>query len=115
MPARLAPQYYLHIASGAWQWRIEAAASVEIRHAITHAVVATLTPAQIVLMASHYLSQARLVGELLEDPRQGWPNRRPLASAPARAPLRAMGVPLRPVQEARRAARAARKPSRRMS
>lgn len=35
------------------------------------------------------------------------PPRKALASAPSRATLRALGVPLRPVQEARRAARRA--------
>lgn len=37
------------------------------------------------------------------------PPRTALASAPSRAALRATGVPLRPVQQARRAARATRK------
>lgn len=35
----------LHILSGAWQWRIEDLAAVEIRHAMPHEVARTLSPA----------------------------------------------------------------------
>ncbi len=106
MPARSA-QGYLHIHSGRWQWRIDDLADVEIRHAVTHEVIRTLTPAQIVLMALHLEMGAQMVAETLELRAPDQFYRRPLASAPSRSALRALGVPLRSVQEARRAARAA--------
>jgi hypothetical protein len=107
MTARSA-QGYLHICSGRWQWRIEDVAEVEIRHAVTHEVIRTLTPAQIVLMALHLEMGAQMVAETLEQRGPHHLFRRPLASAPSRAPLRALGVPLRPVQAQRQAARASR-------
>ena len=106
MPARSA-QGYLHICSGRWQWRIEDVAEVEIRHSVTHEVIRTLTPAQIVLMALHLELGAQMVAETLEQRAPHQLLRRPLASAPSRAPLRAVGLPGRSVQEARRAQRAA--------
>lgn len=59
----------------------------------------------VVHIIGHWLAQADLTAAILtvrDHPRKA------LASAPSRAPLRAVGVPLRPVQEARRAARALR-------
>lgn len=106
MSARSA-QGYLHIFSGRWQWRIEDAAEVQIRHSVTHEVIRSFTPAQIVLMGMQLEIQVRMVAEALDRHAPDQVIRRPLASAPDRTRIRAVGVPLRPVQEARRAARRA--------
>lgn len=58
----------------------------------------------------HFLAQGDLAAAAIAA-RQAVPEptRKALATAPSRAPLRAVGVALRPVQEARHAARYARK------
>lgn len=105
MPARSA-QGYLHIASGRWQWRIDDIADVQIRHAVTHEIIRSFTPAQVVLMGLLLEMNVEMVAESLERRAPQQIIRREVASAPSRTATRALGVPLRPVQEARRAARA---------
>lgn len=107
MPARSA-QGYLHIASGRWQWRIDDIADVQIRHAVTHEIIRSFTPAQVVLMGMLLEMNVEMVAESLERRAPRQLVSRELASAPSRAPIRAVGVPMRPVQAARQAARAAR-------
>lgn len=109
MSARPARSFYMHLAIPGWQGRVEDHYPVELRDALTHETVLAITPAQAIAMLAHYVSHAQITAELLERGPYIAAPRRPLASAPSRAPIRALGVPLRPVQEARRAARATRK------
>ena len=69
-------------------------------------MVAELPMPLVVTIIGLWLAQTNAVAATLAVQA---PPRKALASAPPRSPLRAVGVPLRPVQEARRAARALRK------
>lgn len=106
MTARTLSQVYLHIQSGRWQWRIELDGVASLRDLFTHETLAEFPVPLVVHALAHLDTGARLTAAHLA--RQS-PPRKALASAPARGALRAVGVPLRPVQEARRAARASRK------
>ena len=61
-------------------------------------MVAELPMPLVVHIIGHWLAQADLTAAVLSVRA---PTRKALASAPARAPLRAVGVPLRPVQAER--------------
>lgn len=69
-------------------------------------MLAELPMTLVVHIIGHWLAQADLTAAVLTVQA---PIRKPLASAPARGAPRALGVPLSPVQEARRVARASRK------
>jgi hypothetical protein len=106
--AQTARHYYLHLAIPGWQGRVEDHYPVELRDAMTHATVITLESAVVVAALTNYVNHAQITAELLERRPSIAAPRLPLASAPSRTAPRALGVPLRPVQEARRAARAKR-------
>ncbi len=108
MPIRSSQSYYLHLAIPGWQGRVDEHDDVSLRDALTHATVLTLTPAQVITALTNYVNQATITAQILWQTVPAARVRAPLASAPVRTPLRALGVPLRPVQEARRAARATR-------
>lgn len=110
MPVRSARSFYLHVGIPGWQGRLLDYYDVELRDALTHETVLALTPAQAVAMLTNYVNHASITASLLSDWPSGAAPRAPLASAPSRAALRAVvGVPLRPVQQARADARRARK------
>ena len=110
MNARTPQYYYLHVAIPGWQGRVDERADVELRDTMTHETVLVLPPALVVQALTHYVSSAKLTAVFLDRvPALGRP-RKTMASVPSRAPLRALGVPLRPIRETRRAARASRKP-----
>jgi|SRR6185503_17713350 len=73
-------------------------------------MLAELPMTLVVHIIANFLAQGDLaVAAIVTQGGLKRPVFKPLASAPSRARLQAAGVPLRPVQEARRAARAARK------
>jgi hypothetical protein len=110
MPARSARHYYLHLAIPGWQGRVQDSHDVELRDALTHDTILVLTPAEVVAMLTNYVNHAQITAGLLSRPDASAFTRPALPSAPVPGPLRAVvGVPLPDVQEARRAARAARR------
>ena len=96
----------LQLCKDRWQEHLQPGWLLRVWHRGTGQLVAELPVQLVEQLIGHYLTSAGLTAAVL---RLQDDVRRPLASAPARTPLRALGVPLRPVQEARRAARAARK------
>ena len=108
MPARSLSHYYLHLLEDRTQRRVKDNAVVELRHILTHATVWSGPVALLVHSLTHMVTGAAITAEFLPTVELQTAPRRALASAPSRSALRAVGVPLRPVQEARRAKRAAR-------
>lgn len=104
-----APSVYLHVINHDFQWPIHDHAIVELRDIVTRRTVAEFPVALVIAALAHYVTGAALTADLLQEPRAIAPLRELTPAAPSRAPLRAVGVPLRNVQAARRAARASRK------
>lgn len=108
MQARPAARYYLHIHSGNWQWRIEDHAVVELRHILTHEIVAEVPVVLAVHALSHFVTGAHITAAFLE---------------PASGPLRALAsgqvdpdpLPLVGAEKARREARRAARRTRKRS
>jgi len=88
-----------------WQWTLHPHHVIKVWRLGRHELVAELPMTLVGTILAHYLAQAHLTAAVLTVQA---PQRKALASAPARGRLLAVGVPLRPVQEARRAARATR-------
>ena len=106
MAPRAARTFYLVMLSDTCQQRIQPYFDIQLRDAFTHETVKVFSPEEIVhVLGTFYhfaATTARFLSpELLDRPA--------LPSAPPAAPPRALGVPMREVQEARRSARASRK------
>lgn len=111
MSVPTARRCYLHVQIPGWQGRVEDHFIVELRDVLTHATVVALDPVVAVAALTHFVVggqiTAAFMSPMLPAALPDAPPRKALASAPSRAALRAAGVPLRPVQEARRASRRA--------
>lgn len=111
MPARSAPAAcYLHIVGGSWQGHVEDSVDVELRLRLTHETVLVFTAVEVAQILAHYAGGARITSGLLTRVASSEHPRAALPSVASRGAIpRAVGVPLRPEQEARRAARARRR------
>jgi len=100
------PQIELQLCKDRWQEHLQPGWTIRVWHRGTMQLLAELPVPVVENMIAHYLSHAGLTAAVIQI--QAAP-RLPRPSAPLAIPLRAVGVPLSPVQEMRRAARASRK------